>query len=945
MSVENPASVAIASGTGTYSFGSQAVSTSGSALTFTIKNTGGAVLNLTGTPKIAVSGTNLAEFTVVQTATTTPVAATTGSTTFTIAFSPNATAGLKTATIEIANNDNTNYTFTITGTATSASAPAMSVENPASVAIASGTGTYSFGSQTVSTSGSALTFTIKNTGGVVLNLSGSPKIAIAGTNPTEFTVNQASTAATVVATTGSTTFTIAFNPNATAGAKSATITIANDDASYPTGYTFTITGTATSASSPGYVSTPSAGSAISMTGTVGTNPSATLTVNNPGTAALSISPAIAITPATKFTVTPTTVSIGSGGSQNFTITCNGSVVGTFTAAMSVTHNAAGSPANYPLSCTVNPPITASVVINSVSNITGSTVTANGTATGAGISERGFYWWIPPTAENNFGGSESGLIPEGGNGPGNFSLNVTGLKPGNTYHIKVYVKVGGQIITSDEQLFTTATAGPTGKTSPTVSTTGCTMNADGTVTAAGQITDIGTSPVNVYGFVYAKHPSPFAGENGDTALAMWDKTPVYQSLSFTGTIRNLTPGKWYLRSYAHNDNPDSDAAQTASLSYGEDCAFTVPGDVIVPTAPGGLTATAESQTQVDLSWTDNSTDETGFKIFRNGAEVTPSPKVGANVTAFSDTGLACGTTYTYTVKAVNADGDSAATSAVTVTTPACASGSPTAPGGLSGVAKSATQVDLSWTDNSSNETGFRIFRNGVELLPSPKGGVNLTTFSDTGLACGTTYSYEVRAVNAAGDSAGTTVTVTTPSCASGSPTAPVGLTSVAKSPTQADLAWTDNSSNETGFKIYRNGVLITTTDAGVTTFSDTGLACGTTYMYEIKAVNASGDSAGTTVTVSTPACASGAPAAPGGLTATAVSQTQINLLWIDNSSDETGFRIFRNGAELLPSPKAGANVTTFSDTGVICGTTYTYTVKATNAAGDSAGVTATATTPA
>jgi hypothetical protein len=585
--------------------------------------------------------------------------------------------------------------------------------------------------------------------------------------------------------------------------------------------------------------------------------------------------------------------------------------------------------------------TAGVTLDSLGNITASTVTAYGTATGAGISERGFYWWIPPTAENHFGGSESGLLPAGGTGAGNFSLNITGLKPGNTYHIKAYVKVGEQIISSDEQTFTTPTTGATGKISPTVTTTSCTLNADGTVTAAGQITDIGTSPVNVYGFVYAKHPAPFAGENGDMALPMWDNAPVYESLSFTGTIGNLAPGKWYLRAYAHNDNPDSDASQPASLAYGEDCTFTVPGDVPLPAAPGGLTATAISQTQINLLWTDNSTDETGFRIFRDGVELTPSPKVGANITAFSDTGLTCGTTYTYTVKAMNADGDSAGVTA-TATTFACTVAPPTAPGGLAAIAVSQTQINLSWTDNSSNETGFKIFRDGVELLPSPKVGANVTTFNDTGVTCGTTYTYTVKATNAAGDSAGVTATATTFACASGSPTAPVGLTSVAKSPTQVDLSWTDNSSDETGFKIYRNGVLITTTDAGVTTFSDTGLACGTTYTYEIKAVNASGDSPGTTITVSTPACASGAPTAPGGLTAIAVSQTQINLLWIDNSSDETGFKIFRNGVLIKTTD---ANVTTFSDTGVSCGKTYTYTVKATNADGDSAGVTATATTPA
>jgi ubiquitin len=233
---------------------------------------------------------------------------------------------------------------------------------------------------------------------------------------------------------------------------------------------------------------------------------------------------------------------------------------------------------------------AGVTLTGVSNITGSTVLAAGTASGTGIGERGFYWWIPPSSATHFGGSESGLIPEGGYGAGSFSLRLTDLKPGNTYHIKAYVKVGGQIITSDEQLFTTSATGATGKTSPTVITTACTLNTDGTLSASGEITDIGSSAVNVYGFVYAKHPAPYTGENmsatGDKALALWDKAPVYQGMSFAGTIKSLTPGKWYLRAYAHNDNPDSDAAQTASLGYGEDCSFTVactpatclPGDV-------------------------------------------------------------------------------------------------------------------------------------------------------------------------------------------------------------------------------------------------------------------------------------------------------------------------------------------------------------------------------
>jgi len=226
-----------------------------------------------------------------------------------------------------------------------------------------------------------------------------------------------------------------------------------------------------------------------------------------------------------------------------------------------------------------PAPTASVVLTSLGSITGSSVVAYGTATGTGIGERGFYWWIPPTTATHFGGSESGLIPEG-YGAGSFSLNLTGLKPGNKYHAKAYVKVGGQIITSDEQLFTTATTGATGNMAPTVLTDTVNYTVSGnSITVNGEITDVGSTPVNVYGFIYAPHTAPFTGhempKTGDTAYAMWDKAPVYQGMKFTATVKNIPPGKWYLRAYAHNTNPDSDAAQTASLGYGADISFTIP----------------------------------------------------------------------------------------------------------------------------------------------------------------------------------------------------------------------------------------------------------------------------------------------------------------------------------------------------------------------------------
>lgn len=374
----------------------------------------------------------------------------------------------------------------------------------------------------------------------------------------------------------------------------------------------------------------------------------------------------------------------------------------------------------------------------------------------------------------------------------------------------------------------------------------------------------------------------------------------------------------------------------------------------PTAPSGLTATVFSAAQIDLAWTDNSNNENGFRIERAvDAAFTQDVNiftVGPGVQTFSDTTPETAVTYYYQVIAYNADGDSAPSAAAnaTITYPA-------APDGLDAVAASATQVDLTWNDNSNNEDGFRIQRADdnafTEDLNTVIVAADTQTYSDTPVESGHTYYYRVIAYNATGSSAASnTATVSTPDVA---PAAPSGLAAVAFSATRIDLTWNDNSNNEDGFRIERaddnafsQNLVTQTVGSGVVTYSDTSVQPVKTYYYQVIAYNSVGDSAPSgTASATTPNVA---PAAPSGLARVVVSASRVDLSWVDNSSNETGFRLEQataanfSGATLFA---LGAGITTYSDTSVAPSTTYYYRVFATNGAGDSsASNTVTATTP-
>jgi fibronectin type 3 domain-containing protein len=271
------------------------------------------------------------------------------------------------------------------------------------------------------------------------------------------------------------------------------------------------------------------------------------------------------------------------------------------------------------------------------------------------------------------------------------------------------------------------------------------------------------------------------------------------------------------------------------------------DTQPPTAPAGLTATATaSGTQINLSWT-ASTDNvgvTGYLIERcSGTGCSTFVQIAAPAgtgTTFSDTGLIPATSYSYRVRATDAaanlSGYSNVSSATTPDTQA-----PTAPTTLTATAAGGTQINLSWTASTDNVgvTGYLIERcsgtgcSTFGQIAAPAG--TGTTFSDTGVTSGTSYSYRVRATDAAANlSAYSNVSSATPPDTL-SPTAPTTLTATAASGTQINLSWTASTDNVgvLGYLIERCSGTGCATFAQIaapagtgTTFSDTGLTQGT-----------------------------------------------------------------------------------------------------------------------
>jgi PQQ-dependent dehydrogenase (s-GDH family) len=386
---------------------------------------------------------------------------------------------------------------------------------------------------------------------------------------------------------------------------------------------------------------------------------------------------------------------------------------------------------------------------------------------------------------------------------------------------------------------------------------------------------------------------------------------------------------YVRAY--------DAAGNASANSPVIQITTLPDpDTEAPSPPSDLAASSITHNSFDLSWT-ASTDNiavTGYDVYLNNSKINAGL---VTTTGFTISGLTELTTYTVYVRAFDAAGNFANSASIPVSTTAAPdTQAPSTPTGLAASEVTESSLTLSWNASTDNfgVIGYEIYQDNIKINGSP---VAALSFAISGLQGATSYSYYVRAVDAAGNLSVPSSTLAVSTLDLVAPGAPSNLSAIIQSQSTLSLSWTAAIDNLAiaGYDVYMDGVKINTGAVTGTNYLVTGLSVLSTHSFYIVAYDAAANYSlpGNTIEITIPDVEP--PSVPSALSASSVTATSLTLNWsasTDNLS-VAGYDIFQNNIKITSSPVSG---TSFNITGLVTATTYSFYVRAADAAGNLSG---------
>jgi uncharacterized protein (TIGR02145 family) len=430
-----------------------------------------------------------------------------------------------------------------------------------------------------------------------------------------------------------------------------------------------------------------------------------------------------------------------------------------------------------------------------------------------------------------------------------------------------------------------------------------------VTSGGSITNGGSADITSRGVCWSTSQNP--------AVSGSHTSDGTGTGSFTSNITGLTPGtKYYLRAYATN---------SVGIAYGNEVSFTT--SILGP--PTNVLATA-GNAQATVTFTASASDG-GSAITGYTATSNPGGFTGTGSSSpITVTGLTNGTSYTFTVIATNANGNSLPSSASNSVTPSAVPGAPTIGTATSG----NLQATVTFTAPGSNG-GSAILSYTVTSSPGGITGTGTASpIAITGLANGTAYTFTVVATNANGNSlpssASNSVTPSAPSTVPGAPT----IGTATSGNTQATVTFTAPGSNG-GSAIL--SYTVTSSPGGITGTGSsspiivTGLTNGTSYTFTVVATNINGNSSPSSPSNSvTPSTVPGAPTIGTATRGNGQATVAFTAPASNGGSTITGYTVTSNPGGFTGTGSSSP----ITLAGLTNGTAYTFTVVATNVNGNS-----------
>jgi fibronectin type 3 domain-containing protein len=337
--------------------------------------------------------------------------------------------------------------------------------------------------------------------------------------------------------------------------------------------------------------------------------------------------------------------------------------------------------------------------------------------------------------------------------------------------------------------------------------------------------------------------------------------------------------------------------------------------------------------VSLTWS-AATGAAGYQVIRNNA-----PLAGTSGTTYTDTTVNAGQSYAYKIIATNSGGSTDSnTKIIDIPSAICPPSTPTASATPTCVAgpPAAPAVRVTWT-TAAFATSYVVNRGGTPISGSLP--ADATSFDDVNVTAGQTYSYTVTASNTSGSatSPAAQATVANLPCI---PNPPGQFSAAANAGCDGNVAvvhvsWT-TSTGAASYVVKRDGSAISgTLPASTANFNDTNVPAGHSYTYTVTASNGSG-----TATTSSPAsvsvssCGSPPQQPPGTFTASSSTfcnsgAAAVRVTWT-TAAGATSYVVNRNGTSV--SGSLGSTATSFDDSTVIAGQTYSYDVVASNSGG-------------